>query len=136
MVRPLRWLSAIAGISAIVAGFGAGAVALIAFGADSITDGCASAVLVWRFNRERSGEHDLVRVERRAARACGAMPILIGLYVASAIAAPTGHSAPDRSPVGLALTAVSGLVLPVLAPRRSSGSPVRSRAPHCAETAS
>ena len=118
----IRWCglsvgwAAIVGVSAIVAGFAAGAVALIAFGADSITDGCASAVLVWRFNRERSAEHDLVRIERRAARAVGAILILIGLYVSeSAIAALIGHSAPERSPVGLALTAASVLVLPVLA---------------------
>jgi divalent metal cation (Fe/Co/Zn/Cd) transporter len=122
VTEAIRWCSlsvgwaAIAGMSAIVAGFSAGAVALIAFGADSITDGCASAVLVWRFNRERSAEHDLVRLERRAARAVGAILILIGLYVtASAIAALSGHSAPERSPVGLALTAASVVVVPVLA---------------------
>ena len=118
----IRWCglsvawAAIAGISAIVAGLSAGAVALIAFGVDSITDGCASGVLVWRFNRERSAEHDLVRLERRAARAVGAILILIGVYVtASAIAALSGHAAPGRSLVGLALTAASVLVLPVLA---------------------
>jgi hypothetical protein len=58
---------AIAEICVIDAGFSAGAVALIAFGADSLTDGCASGVLVWRLNRERFAQHDLVRLERRAA---------------------------------------------------------------------
>ncbi len=118
----IRWCglsvgwAAIAGISAVIAGLAAGAIALVAFGADSITDGSASAVLVWRFSRERSAEHDLDRIEHRAARAVGAILILIGIYVsASAIAALAAHSAPERSPIGLALTAASVLVLPVLA---------------------
>jgi divalent metal cation (Fe/Co/Zn/Cd) transporter len=118
----IRWCglsvgwAAIAGMSAIIVGLSAGAVALVAFGADSITDGSASAVLVWRFSRERSAGHDLDRIEHRAAQAVGAILILIGIYVsASAIAALVGHSAPERSPVGLALTAASILVLPVLA---------------------
>ena len=47
------------------------------------------------------------------------IPILIGVYVtAIAIAAVTGHAAPERSLVGLALTAASVLVLPVLAPAK------------------
>jgi hypothetical protein len=54
-------------MSAIVAGFSAWAVALIAFGAGSLTEGFASGVLVWRLNRERFAEHDLVRLERRDA---------------------------------------------------------------------
>src|SRR5262249_39937603 len=53
---------------------------------------------------------------RRAAQAVGSILILIALYVAvSAVAALAGHSVPNRSTVGLALTAASVLVLPVLA---------------------
>lgn len=118
----IRWCglsvgwAAIAGISAIVAGLTAGAIALVAFGADSITDGLASAVLVWRFRRERSAGHDLARIERRAAQVVGAILILIGIYVAtSAIVALASHAAPERSPAGLVLTAVSVLALPALA---------------------
>ena len=108
--------AAIVGVGAIVAGFAAGSVALVAFGGDSITDGAASAVLVWRFRRERSAPHDLHRIEHRAAHVVGAILMLIGLYVsASAIAALAGHRAPEHSAVGLALTGASVLVLPVLA---------------------
>lgn len=64
---------------------------------------------------ERSGKHDVRLVERRAAHAVGAVLIAIGLYVsASAIGAIAGHATPDSSPVGLALTAASVFVLPVL----------------------
>jgi divalent metal cation (Fe/Co/Zn/Cd) transporter len=118
----IRWCAlsvawaAIAGTSAVIAGLAAGAIALLAFGADSITDGLASAVLVSRFRHERSGGHTADLIEHRAAQAVGAILILIGLYVSvDAIAALVGHSSPDSSPAGLALTAASVLVLPVLA---------------------
>lgn len=118
----IRWCglsvgwAAIVGVGAIVAGFAASSIALFAFGADSITDGTASAVLVWRFRRERSAPHDVDRIEHRAAHAVGAILTLIGIYLsASAIAALAVHRAPERSPVGLALTGASVLALPVLA---------------------
>ena len=59
---------------------------------------------------------DLDLVERRAARAVGAVLVVIGVYVSvSAVAALAGHSVPLRSTVGVVLTAASILVLPVLA---------------------
>jgi divalent metal cation (Fe/Co/Zn/Cd) transporter len=118
----IRWCAvsvawaAIVGVGAVVAGLAAGAIALVGFGADSITDGFASAVLVWRFRNEQSGWRKTHVIERRAAKAVGGILILIGLYVsASAIVALVGHSAPDRSSAGLVLTGASLLVLPVLA---------------------
>ncbi len=120
--RAIRWCgasvawAAMVGVIAVVAGFAAGAIALVGFGADSITDGLASAVLVWRFGNERAGRHNVERIERRAARVVGAILIAIGLYVSvSAIAALANPSTPVHSTVGLALTAASVLVLPVLA---------------------
>jgi divalent metal cation (Fe/Co/Zn/Cd) transporter len=122
VAKAVRWCglsvgwAAIAGITAVIAGLTAGAIALVAFGADSITDGAASAVLVWRFSREPSTAHDLDRIEHRAAQAVGAILILIGLYIsASAVVALADHSTPERSPIGLGLTAASLIVLPILA---------------------
>lgn len=121
LAEAMRWCvlsvawAALVGASAVVAGLTAGAVALVGFGADSITDGLASAVLVWRFRSERSGKDDVRLVERRAAHAVGAILIIIGLYVSvSATVALAGHAAPDSSPIGVALTAASVVVLPVL----------------------
>jgi hypothetical protein len=59
----------------VAAGLSAGAIALIGFGADSITDGTASAVLLWCFRHERSGGHHVDLVEPRAAQAVGAILI-------------------------------------------------------------
>ena len=118
----IRWCAlsvgwaTVAGGTSLAAGAAAGSVALVGFGADSIVDGSASAVLVWRFGRERSGATGTEVIERRANRIVGAILILIGLYLtASAIAELANHSAPDRSTLGLVLTAASVLVLPVLA---------------------
>jgi divalent metal cation (Fe/Co/Zn/Cd) transporter len=118
----IRWCAlsvgwaAIAGVSAVVAGLAARAVALVGFGADSIVDGLASAVLVWRFGYERSRGHDVDVIEHRAARIVGAVLIAIGLYVGvGAVLALAGHAAPDSSPFGLALTAASAAILPMLA---------------------
>jgi divalent metal cation (Fe/Co/Zn/Cd) transporter len=108
--------AAIVGATAVIAGFAAGAIALVGFGADSITDGLASAVLVWRFGRERARQGSIELIERRAAIVVGAILIAISMYVSgSAVAALVNRSTPDRTTVGIALTAASILVLPVLA---------------------
>lgn len=106
----------VAGTMAVVAGVLVGSIALLGFGADSIVDGSASAVLVWRFNAEREGASNAAVVERRAARVVGGILVLIGLYLAvAAVVALTNHSHPQRTVVGIALTAASLVVLPVLA---------------------
>ena len=56
--------------SSLAAGIASSSVALVAFGANSVLDAMASAVLVWRFRHERSGG-DAHAVERRAAIAVG-----------------------------------------------------------------
>jgi divalent metal cation (Fe/Co/Zn/Cd) transporter len=105
-----------AGATAFIAGLVVGSVALIGFGADSIVDGSASAVLVWRFSTERSGASHADVVERRAAHLVGAILVLIGLYLAvAAVFALANHSHPESTVVGVALTAASVPVLPVIA---------------------
>jgi len=118
----IRWCgasvawAAVAGVTGLLAGLAGGVIALVGFGADSITDGVASAVLVWRFSRERSGASDQAPVERRAARVVGAILLLIGAYVSVvAVLSLARQSRPDGSTVGVVLTAASLLVLPGLA---------------------
>jgi divalent metal cation (Fe/Co/Zn/Cd) transporter len=118
----IRWCglsvgwAALAGTTSLVAGALAGSIALVGFGADSIVDGVASAVLVIRFARERSGAADSARIERSAAQAVGLILLAIGVYlVVRAIGALVSRAHPDRSSIGLILTAASLLVLPVLA---------------------
>jgi divalent metal cation (Fe/Co/Zn/Cd) transporter len=111
----LAWASLV-GVAALIAGFAASSVALVGFGANSILDGSASAVLVWRFRHERLSTAEVNAVERRAAQVVGAAMIAIGLYLSvSAIAALSGHSEPERTALGTVLTAASVCVFPVLA---------------------
>ena len=111
----LAWASLV-GVSSLLAGFAVSSVALVGFGANSILDGSASAVLVWRFRHERLSTAEVNAVERRAAMVVGTAMFGIGLYlVVSAISALSGHSEPERTLVGTLLTAASVCVFPVLA---------------------
>ena len=108
--------SAAAGTSAAVVGLTVSSAALLGFGANSILDGAASAVLVWRFGAGRLHGSDAAALERRAALAVSAAMIGVALYVAaSAITAIADHASPGKSVVGIVLTAASTAVLPVLA---------------------
>jgi divalent metal cation (Fe/Co/Zn/Cd) transporter len=122
LARALWWCAAsvawalVAGATALIAGVVVGSVALIGFGAASIVDGSASAVLVWRFDAEKAGATNIDVVDRRAARLVGGILVLIGVYLAVAAAvALANQSHPEHTAVGVALTAASVLVLPVLA---------------------
>jgi divalent metal cation (Fe/Co/Zn/Cd) transporter len=107
--------AALVGTCSFVAGLGASSNALVAFGASSLLDGTASGILVWRFRRERSGA-DVEAIERRAASAVGVVMAAVALYLAfRSVKALTDESGPERSTVGVALTAASAIVLPVLA---------------------
>ena len=110
----LTW-AAIAGTASLIAGIAASAIALIGFGASSVLDGSASTVLIWRFRHEASGGQ-VERVERRAALVIGIVLIALALYlVGGAVHALATKASPDRSTVGIVLTAASLAVLPCLA---------------------
>ncbi len=114
----MAWAASI-GVAALLTGLSGGVVALVGFGADSIVDGVASAVMVWRFWQERAGARQVERMERQAARAVGAVLLLLGAYVAvDAVVSLAGDAAPDGSTAGLILAGASMLVLPWFAARK------------------
>jgi divalent metal cation (Fe/Co/Zn/Cd) transporter len=97
LAQAIRWCAlsvawaSLVGITALVAGAVAGSLALFGFGADSIVDGLASAVLVRRFSRERSRSGNPDRLEHREAQIIGLVLNAIGLYlVVRAIGALAG----------------------------------------------
>jgi len=106
------------GVIALGAGVLASSVALIGFGVDSFIETASGAVVGWRFWRELRGPdaQDAERVERRAARIAGGLLLLLALYIAvDALRRLLGYGAPaEESRVGIALTAVSLLIMPVL----------------------
>jgi divalent metal cation (Fe/Co/Zn/Cd) transporter len=108
--------SALAGVSAVLVGLAGSSAALLGFGANSILDGAASAVLIWRFGAGRLRTADGNAVERGAALAVSIVMVGVAFSVpAAAINALAAHSTPAKSLVGVILTATSTVVLPVLA---------------------
>jgi len=94
---------------ALLAGFLAASVALVGFGFDSLIEVTSGAALLWRLHR---GE----RAERAALRMVGGCFVALALYIAY----DSTHTlwlreAPRGSMAGIALTAVSVVVMPLLA---------------------
>jgi divalent metal cation (Fe/Co/Zn/Cd) transporter len=103
------------GIVAVGAGIGAGSIALIGFGVDSIIELTASVAAVWRL-RADSEVARRERVEGRSLRIVGACFLALAGYVTyEAAKALLQREAPAASLIGIGLAALSLLVMPVLA---------------------
>jgi divalent metal cation (Fe/Co/Zn/Cd) transporter len=128
-VASVIW-NAVAGITATLAGVLAGSLALVGFGLDSVVDGAASCVLIWRFQSEHRNPHRAEDLERRAALLVGGALLLIGLYVgARAVVALTSHSEAGATLVGVIIAAASVAVLPALSyAKRRTANRLGSRA--------
>lgn len=121
------------GVIAVGAGVAAGSIALIGFGVDSFVETISGAVLIWRLRVEAGGHADEERiehVERRAARLVAVSFLILAAYVAfEAVRTLVAGDRPDASPVGIALTAVSLVVMLWLArAKRDTGEALGSRA--------
>lgn len=102
-------------VVALVAGFFAGSIALIGFGLDSAIEVTSSAAALWRLRRD-SDEGRREAAERRTLRIIGACFLVLAAYVGyEAARALVQRRSPDRSSVGIALAALSLIVMPVLA---------------------
>jgi divalent metal cation (Fe/Co/Zn/Cd) transporter len=109
------------GVLAIAAGIAAGSAALSGFGADSLVE-LMSALLLWRRLREErlgSAPGAAEEIERRASRAAGGLLLLLsaGIVAGAADQLVTG-ARPSPSGLGIALTALSLAVMPLLARRK------------------
>ena len=115
-VRLLSWASlaymALEGAVAILAGVLAGSVALIGFGLDSVIEGFASAIIVWRFTGARMFS---AAAEQRAQKLVAIQFFILAPYVGfeSVGALLEGHR-PDVSWLGIVLSASSLVVMPYL----------------------
>lgn len=108
--------NALEGIVAIVAGLLAGSVALIGFGVDSVIEVTSGVLLWWRLRTELGAAHLGPAVERRAARGAGLLLLALGGYIVtdSARLLLTGIR-PESSALGIAVTGLSLIVMPLLA---------------------
>lgn len=107
----LGWMSIEGGV-AILAGVLAGSVALIGFGIDSVIEGLASVVIIWRFTGARTFSET---AETRAQKLVAIQFFVLAPYVGyeSAMALVDGER-PDVSWLGIALSAGSLVVMPYL----------------------
>ena len=94
---------------AVGAGIAAGSIALIGFGVDSLVEGIAGFVLVWRLQR---GEG----VERRAQQLIAGTFFIVAAYVTvEAVRTLAAGDHPDASWIGIALAAFTAVTMPLLA---------------------
>lgn len=107
------------GLIAVTAAVIAGSGALLGFGLDSAIESISGTVILWRLGAERRAPERAERVERRATRAIGASFLVLAAFVAyEAVSALTTGDEPDASVVGIALTALSLVIMPILARRK------------------
>ena len=115
-VKLLSWASlvwmTVEGAVAIIAGLVAGSVALIGFGLDSVIEGFASVVIIWRFTGARKLSE---AAETRAQKLVAIQFFVLAPYVGfESVRALLGGEHPDTSWVGIGLAAGSVVIMPYL----------------------
>jgi divalent metal cation (Fe/Co/Zn/Cd) transporter len=107
----LAWMAA-EGILGLIAGFAAGSIALVGWALGSTIEGLASVIVVWRFTGSRMLSET---AERRAQKAVAVSFWLLAPYIAiQAIRDLAAHHPASTTVLGIALTAASVIIMPVL----------------------
>lgn len=117
--RVLTWTTLLYNVAesviSLVAGVLAGSVALIGFGLDSVIEVSASGAAIWRLKHD-ADPHRRERAERTALRLIGWSFLALAAWVAfDAVRALVAAEPPDESPLGIAIAALSLVVMPALA---------------------
>jgi divalent metal cation (Fe/Co/Zn/Cd) transporter len=120
----IAWNS-LEGLIAIGAGLVAGSIALVGFGFDSVIEVSSGAIVLWRLV---SGEHR----EKLALRLVGVSFLALAAYVGfDAVKSLVYRELPESSYVGIAIAALSLVVMPLLArAKRNVAAQLNSRAMH------
>jgi divalent metal cation (Fe/Co/Zn/Cd) transporter len=107
--------NAVEGAVAVAAGAAAGSVSLIGFGIDSGIETAAALILAWRLRQERRLEC-MSDYDRRATRLIAVAFVALAVYVwVDAGSDLAGGTEPEASVAGMALAAVSMVLMPWLA---------------------
>ncbi len=115
----LNWLTigynTLEAFVSVAAGLGAGSVALVSFGADSGIEVTSSLAAQWRLRADAHPERR-ERVEGLTHRIIGACFLALAGYVTvESVTTLWQREAPEASPVGLLILALSILIMPALA---------------------
>jgi divalent metal cation (Fe/Co/Zn/Cd) transporter len=118
----LSWLSLVwmtmEGTIGVIAGLMAGSVALTGFGLDSVIEGAASVIVIWRFT---GGRESSEAAERRAQKLVGVSFFLLAPYIAvDAILTLASSARPMTSWIGVALAVGSIAFMPLLGRAKAS----------------
>jgi divalent metal cation (Fe/Co/Zn/Cd) transporter len=101
------------GAVAITSAVQAGSVALLGFGLDSVIEGLASVIIIWRFTGTRTFSGT---AERRAQKAVAVTFFVLAPYIAAdALRALLAGEHPGISWPGVGLSVASLIVMPLLA---------------------
>lgn len=107
--------NAVEAVVALGAGVLAGSISLVGFGLDSVVEVSASLVLTWRLAAERGGGCTQ-EADRRATKAVALSFAALAAYVGfEAVRRLATGEAAEATWIGIVLTAVSLVVMPVLA---------------------
>jgi divalent metal cation (Fe/Co/Zn/Cd) transporter len=118
----IGWNS-IEAVAAIGAGILAGSIALVSFGFDSVIESLSGAIVLWRLF---TGEHR----EKIALRLVGVSFLILAAYVGfDAVRSLILREPPETSFLGMAIAALSLVVMPILArAKRKVAKKLNSRA--------
>jgi divalent metal cation (Fe/Co/Zn/Cd) transporter len=108
--------SLVSGIASVVVGLRAGSLSLGGLGASVLIDVVSSAVLIWRFRRERSSAEFPESAERRAQVVAALGLVVIGIALAvTGIQRLVSEAHPRTPTLALALATANLCALPLLA---------------------
>ncbi|MBS1894168.1 MAG: cation transporter [Actinobacteria bacterium] len=115
-VKLLSWLSlawmTVEGAVAITAGVLASSIALVGFGLDSVIEGVASVIIIWRFTGDRVFSH---YAEQRAQKLVAIQFFLLAPYVGiESVRVLIDGEHPSVSILGIALSVGSLVFMPML----------------------
>jgi divalent metal cation (Fe/Co/Zn/Cd) transporter len=100
------------GVVGLIAGISAGSIALVGWALGSVIEGLASVIVIWRFTGSRTLSQT---AERRAQKAVAVSFWLLAPYiVVEAVWHLAGRHPAAASALGIALTASSVVIMPVL----------------------
>lgn len=116
------------GIVSVGAGLIAGSIALVGFGVDSFIESISGTALLWRLHLDHPERRE--RAEQTALKVVGISFLLLAAYVAfDAIKSLIQREPPEASYIGIAIAALSLVVMPYLArAKRRVAAVIQSRA--------
>jgi divalent metal cation (Fe/Co/Zn/Cd) transporter len=101
-------------LAALISGFIAGSVALVAFGLDSLIEVTSGAALLWRLHQDKNTLRREA-AERLTLRTVGSCFLMLSAYIAyDSLASLVRREAPAKSLPGIVIAATSLIVMPLL----------------------